>query len=227
MAGSTWRESFRRRLSSLVIAAAGEAVAIAIVLSGPREPVGFSLRLPLLALAVGGIAAAARWRKVIVLGRYELVVRTLARTRRIPWPAVASVRRRTSHITIRVRNGRGVSLRTGADTFYVADAIDAALAAMADPALEADAPAEADAPQARVMTRRRVAAAATAAGGAGEPAPVATPWLVLNGTTGVALLAAKGYESNPALMAGLLGFAGATCLVVLGGCLADWVRARG
>ena len=210
MARSTSRESLWRRLSGLAIAAGAEAVAIAIVVSGPRESLGFSMRLPLLVLAIGGIAVAARWRRLIVIRRDELVVRTLARTRRISWPAVAGVRPRTGRITIRERNGRAFTVRTGADAFDVADAIDAALAdARADLASRADLAVKAGMPQ------------------AGGPAPVATPWLVLNGTTGVALLAAKGYESNPALVASLLGFAGAACLVALGGCLADWVRARG
>ena len=234
---SIWRESLRRRLLGLIMAAGADAVAIAIVLSGPRESLGFSLRLPLLVLAIGGIAAAARWRRLIVIGRDELAVRTLARTRRIPWPAVASVRPRPSHITIRERNGRGFTFRTSADPFDVADAIDAALAtARADMAVRTDheaVPDAADVLQAGIATRSGLTARAgrsritAGAGRAGEPAPVATPWLVLSGTTGVALLAAKGYESNPALVASLLGFAAAACLVALGGCLADWARARG
>jgi hypothetical protein len=62
-----------------------------------------------------------------------------------------------------------------------------------------------------------------------EPVPVATPmaspWLVMNSTAGMAFLAAKGYQNHPTLVAGVLIFAGTTGLLALGVSLVQWLRA--
>jgi hypothetical protein len=57
-----------------------------------------------------------------------------------------------------------------------------------------------------------------------EPVPMATPWLVLNSSAGVAVLAAKGYENHPALIEGMLVAAGVICLFTIGLCLSQWLR---
>lgn len=147
MAVPTWRVPFQRRMFAPVLAVAAEAVAIAIVITGPRESLGFSLRLPLLVLAAGALLTAARWRRAIT-----------------PTP----------------------------------EEIEAALPRSPDISWYAGPP----------------------------PVPMATPWLVLNSSAGVAFLAAKGYENHPALVASLLGIAGLAGLVALGGCLLEWLRAR-
>ncbi|MGD0555149.1 MAG: hypothetical protein ABSA93_09245 [Streptosporangiaceae bacterium] len=54
--------------------------------------------------------------------------------------------------------------------------------------------------------------------------PMASPWLVLNATTGVMFLAAKGYESHPALIEGVLVFSGTVGLLALGAAVAQWLR---
>ena len=46
-----------------------------------------------------------------------------------------------------------------------------------------------------------------------RPVPMATPWLVLSATSVIALLTAKAYESDPPLIAGVLGGGAAFCLL--------------
>jgi hypothetical protein len=56
------------------------------------------------------------------------------------------------------------------------------------------------------------------------PVPMATPWLVLTVTVGVAAATLKAYETNPAVVAGVLGGSGAFCLMLSVACLFEWLR---
>lgn len=185
-------------MSALAIGVAAEAVAIAIAVTGPPESPGFSARLPLLVLAVAAVATAARWRRAITLMPGEIVARSLLRTRRIPLSSVASVRARATSLTLVEHNGATSTIRFCHSAPEVAEAIDAALLRSPAECWYAGPP----------------------------PVPMATPWLVLNSSAGVAFLAAKGYENHPALVTGLLGVAGLAGLVALGGCVVEWFRAQ-
>jgi hypothetical protein len=127
--------SLRRRMLTLAAAMVAEAIAIALVLTGPPESVAFDLRLPLLIGVVGAVVTAVQWR------------------------------RRVIHLPPEVEEP--VPLAT----------------------------------------------------------PMASPWLVMNSATGMAFLAAKGYENHPAMVAGVLIFAGTTGLLALGVSLVQWLRA--
>jgi hypothetical protein len=56
------------------------------------------------------------------------------------------------------------------------------------------------------------------------PVPMATPWLVLTVTLGIAAATLKAYETNPALVAGVLGGSGTFCLMLSVACLFEWLR---
>jgi hypothetical protein len=57
-----------------------------------------------------------------------------------------------------------------------------------------------------------------------RPVPMATPWLVLSVATGIAAATLKAYESNPPLVAGVLGGSGVFCLIASVACLYEWLR---
>jgi hypothetical protein len=144
--------------------AVAEAMAIAVVLTGPPESFWFDLRLPLLVLAIGALTIAPR---------------------RNPLSSVASARHRTGRPLPFCHNGVPYSLLT-TDSGLAAEAIEP------------------------------------------QPVQMATPWLVLNSTTGIAFLAAKGYENHPALVVGLIASAGVICAGIVcsatpGRCLFRWL----
>jgi len=56
------------------------------------------------------------------------------------------------------------------------------------------------------------------------PVPMATPWLVLTATTGIAAATLKAYENNPQLVAGVLSGSGAFCLMLSVAGLFQWLR---
>lgn len=175
-----WRPSARRRLaaSSLTLLAVG--LAVAVVATGPPEPVTYGMRLPLLVLAGGALANAAQWRRGVRITAEEVIVRSLVRVRRIPLPAVAAVETDGRRITIRTLSGRRAVIRavTGPSA---ADSLANAVVAAAGPA------------------------ACRAAGMRCAPVPVATPWLIMLSATGVGLLTAQGYAADPALVTAALG----------------------
>jgi hypothetical protein len=123
-----------RRLLAVVLTAAAEAAAIALVVSGPRESLAFDVRLPLLVVAVAAV------------------------------------------LTVTARRHGRIGLPTGWIT--------------SPP----------------------------------PPVPMATPWLILSGTAGIAILTVKAYEIDPAVIGGVLGGIGAFCLLVSGACLIQWLR---
>jgi hypothetical protein len=57
-----------------------------------------------------------------------------------------------------------------------------------------------------------------------RPVPMATPWLVLSATAVIALLTAKAYESDPQLIAGVLGGGATFCLLACCAVLIQWLR---
>ena len=183
---------------TLAIAIVAEAVAITSVVIGPDESLGFYLRLPLLVLTAGALVTASQWRRVIILTPDQLVARSLFRTRHFRLSSITRVRRRTTSLTLVEQDGWTSTIRTGACAEEVAEAIEASLTC---------SPADYWYP-------------------VPVSVPMATPWLVLNSSAGVAVLAAKGYENHPALIASLLGIAGLTALLTLGGCLLQWLRAQ-
>jgi hypothetical protein len=83
----TWRTPARRRWSCIAWSVLALLAAIAIEVTGPRRPVSFGMRLPLLVAVCGGLWCAARWRRRVVVTRAEVVVCTLLRSRRVPYGA--------------------------------------------------------------------------------------------------------------------------------------------
>jgi hypothetical protein len=80
----SWRTPSRQRLSCLAWTLLLLGGAVAMVATGPDEPVSFRLRLPLIVLTAGGTWCAARWRRRVTVTADEVIVQTLLRTRRIP-----------------------------------------------------------------------------------------------------------------------------------------------
>jgi hypothetical protein len=83
----SWRTPARQRLACLIWTLLGLGAAITVEAAGPDRPVAFCMRLPLLVLAAGGTWCAARWRRRVIVTADEVIVRTLVRTRRVPWAA--------------------------------------------------------------------------------------------------------------------------------------------
>jgi len=175
-----WRPSARRRVtvSALMLLAVG--LAIAVVATGPPEPVTYDMRLPLLVLAGGVLVNAAQWRRRVCVTPDEVVLRTPVRIRRIPLPAVARVETDGSRVTIRMLSGRKAVVRavTGPSA---ADDLANAIVTAAGPAacLAADTPS--------------------------PTVPIATPWLLMLSAVGAAFLAAEGFTADPALVTAALG----------------------
>lgn len=149
------------------------------------------MRLPLLVFAGGALASAVQWRRQVRVTADEVVLRTLAGTRRIPLASVARIETDDGRIMIHARSGRKAIARglTGPS----GDDLAAALVAAAGP------------------TAHR------AVGTPAAPVPLVTPWVLMLLTIGTALLAAEGYATHPALVVAALGAVTAAAGGALGG----------
>jgi hypothetical protein len=195
---TVWRPSARRRVTVLIVALLAGAAAVVVVVTGPPVPVTYDMRLPLLVLAGGALANAVQWRRQVRITPDEVVLRTLARIRRIPLTAVARVETGDGRITIRTLGG-GKAVVRGLSGLSAADELASAVVAAAGPA------------------------AHRAAGAPSAPVPVVTPWLLTLLTIGTALLAAEGYAAHPALVVAVLG----AVTAATGGALASsWLWER-
>lgn len=194
-----WRPSGRRRGTVLALTLAAVGLAIAVVATGPGEPVTYAMRLPLLVLAGGALVNAVQWRRGVRVTPDEVVLRTLVRIRRIPLPSVARVETDGSRVAIRVLSGRKAVVR-GVTGPSAADDLANGIVTAAGPAacLATDTPS--------------------------APVPMATPWLIMLSTIGVGLLAAKGFTIDPALVAASLGAGTAVACAALG---STWLPERG
>jgi hypothetical protein len=193
-----WRPSARRRVTVLTLTLQAVGIAIAVVVTGPTEPVTYAMRLPLLVLAGGALVNAAQWRRRLSITRVEVVLRTLVRVRRIPLSAVARVETDDTRVTIRTLNGRKVVVRAVTDPSTADDLADAVVTA-AGPA------------------------ACLAAGTPSAPVQMATPWLIMLSVFGAGLLAAEGYAADPALVTAALGAGTAVSCAALG---SEWLLRR-
>ncbi len=195
---ATWRPSARRRVTAAALTALAVGLAVAVVATGPPEPVTYLLRLPLLTLASGALANVVQWRRRVSVTPDEVVLRGLVRVRRIPVRAVARVEMDGGRVTLRTLSGRKAVARAVAGA-PAADEFAAAVVAAAGPG------------------------ARLADGPAATPAPVVTPWLVMLLAVAVALLSAEGFVADPALVTAALSAAGvASCAAVA--CLWFWDR---
>jgi hypothetical protein len=174
-----WRPSARRRVTVSAVTLLAVGLAIAVVATGPPEPVTYDLRLPLLVLAGGALVNAAQWRRRVCITPDEVVLRTPLRIRRIPLPAVARVETDGSRVTIRMLSGRKAVVRAVTGP-RAADDLANAVVTAAGPA------------------------ACLAADTRSAPVPIATPWLLMVSTIGAALLAAEGFAADPALVTAAL-----------------------
>ncbi len=174
-----WRPSVRRRVAVLALTLLAAGLAVAVVATGPPEPVSYDIRLPLLVLAGGALVNAAQLRRRVGITPEELVLRTLLRTRRIPLIAVASVETDGDRVTIRMLSGRKAVVRAVTGPSAAGDLANALVTA-AGPA------------------------ASLAAGPPSAPVLIATPWLIMLSAVGAALLAAEGYTAHPALVTAAL-----------------------
>ena len=176
----SWRPPARRRRTVAALTLLAVALAIAVVVTEPAGPVTYAMRLPLLVVAGGALVNAVQWRRRACITSDEVVLRTLIRTRRIPLRAVDRAETDDGRVTIRMLSGRKAVVRavTGPSA---ADEFVTALVTAAGPA-----------------ARRAVGAPAV-------PVPIATPWLIMTSTVGVAVLSAKGWAADPALVAAALG----------------------
>jgi len=186
-----WRPSARRRVTVSALTLLAVGLAIAVVATGPSEPVTYDMRLPLLVLAGGALVNATQWRRGVRLTADEVVLRTLVRVRRIPLPAVARVETDDSRVTIRTLSGRKVVVRAVTSP-PVADRLANAVVTAAGPA------------------------ACRGAGTPFAPVPIATPWLLMLSTVGVALLAAKGFAVDPVVVGTALGAGAVVSCALLG-----------
>jgi hypothetical protein len=183
-----WRPSARRRVAVLVLTLLAVGLAIAVVATGPPGPVSYDMRLPLLVLAGGALANAVQWRRRVCITPDEVVLRTLVRIRRIPLCTVARVETDGCRVTIRMLSGRKAVVRAVTDPSAGGDLAEAVVSAAG--------------PAARL-----------AVGTPSEPVPMATPWLIMLLTVGVALLTARGFVANPALVTTAVLGAGAVLSV--------------
>lgn len=167
-----WRPPAWRRVTVTALALLAAGLAIAVVASGPPEPVTYDIRLPLLALAGGALVTADQWRRSVSITADEVVMRTLVRVRRIPLTAVATVEAGDRRVTVRPRGGRKAVIRAAAS------------------------PAEADRIANAIVTAAGPAARRTAGRTCG-PVLIATPWVTMLSAVSVALLAAEGYVADP------------------------------
>lgn len=193
-----WKPPARRRIAVLVLTLLAVGLAIAVVATGPPRPLAYDMRLPLLVLAGGALVNAVQWRRRVSITPYEVVVRTLLRTRRIPLPAVARAETHGGRVTIYTLNGRKAVVRAITDPSAADDLANAVVGAAGPLAYVA-----VDVPSA--------------------PVPMATPWLMMLSTAGVALLTAKGFAADPALAAAALGAGTITCCMALG---SSWLQER-
>lgn len=76
----------------------------------------------------------------------------------------------------------------------------------------------------RGLLRTRRIPLSDGSGPASRPVPMATPWLILTGTAGVAALTIKGLTAQPELAGAALAVGAAVCCLSLGACL---LRERG
>jgi hypothetical protein len=188
-----WRPPARRRITVSALTLLAVGLAIAVVATGPPLPVTYDMRLPLLVLAGGALVNAVQWRRRVHITTDEVVLRTLIRTRRIPLLAVAAAETDGGRVTIRMLSGRKAVVRAVTDPSAAADFVDA------------------------LVTAARPAAC-RAVGAPSVSVPMATPWLIMPSTVGVAVLTAKGFATDPALVTAALG-AGTVTLC------AAWARA--
>lgn len=188
-----WRPPARRRVTALALTLLAVGLAVAVVATGPPGPVTYEMRLPLLTLAAGALVSAVQWRRRVCITPDEVVLRTLIRTRRIPLGAVARAETDSGRVTLRMLSGRKAVVRAVTDPSAADDFVTALVTA------------------ARPAGCRAVGAPAVSV-------PMATPWLIMPLTVGVAVLTAEGFAADPALVAAALG-AGTVALC------AAWVRA--
>jgi hypothetical protein len=193
-----WRPSARRRVTVSAVTLLAVGLAIAVVATGPPEPVTYDMRLPLLVLAGGALVNAAQWRRRVCITPDEVVLRTPVRIRRIPLPAVTRVETDGSRVTIRMLSGRKAVVRAVTGTTAADDLANAVVAA-AGPA------------------------ACLAVGTPSAPVTIATPWLLMLSTVGAALLAAEGFAADPALVTAALGAGTVVGCAALG---SSWLPAR-
>jgi hypothetical protein len=187
-----WRPSGRRRATVLTLTLLAVGLAVAVVATGPRVPVTYGMRLPLLVLAGGALMNAVQWRRRVCITPDEVVLRTLVRSRQVPLRAVARVETDGHRVTIRLLGGRKAVVR-----------------AVTGPAAADDL--------ANAVVTAAGPAACLAVGPPSEPVPMATPWLIMLLTVGVALLTAGGFVADPALVTAALGAATVVSFAALGG----------
>jgi Bacterial PH domain len=186
-----WRPSARRRVTVSALTLLAVGLAIAVVAAGPPEPVTYAMRLPLLVLAGGALVNATQWRRGVRITPDEVVLRTLVRVRRIPLPGVARVETDDSRVTIRTLSGRKVVVRALTSP-SAADHLAIAVVTAAGPA------------------------ACLGAGTPSAPVPIATPWLLMLATVGIALLAARGFAVDPVVVGTALSAGAAVSCALLG-----------
>jgi hypothetical protein len=197
-----WRPSAGRRVTVSALTLLAVGLAIAVVATGPPEPVTYDMRLPLLVLAGGALVNAAQWRRRVCITPDEVVLRTQVRIRRIPLPAVARVETDGSRVTIRTLTGRKVVVRAVTGPSAADD--------LANAVVNAAGPS-----------------ACLAAGTPSTPVPIATPWLLMLSTVGVALLAAEGFAADPELVTAALGAGTVVVCAALGSSWRPQRRERG
>jgi hypothetical protein len=176
----TWRTPARRRATVFALTLLAVALGIAVVGTEPPGPVTYDMRLPLLILAGGALVNTVQWRRRVCITRDEVVLRTLIRTRRIPLRAVDRAETDDGRVTIRMLSGRRAVVRAVTDPAAADDFVNALVTAAGPAAC------------------RVVAAPAV-------PVPMATPWLIMTSTVGVAVLTAEGFAADPALVTAVLG----------------------
>lgn len=195
---TVWRPSARRRVTVLVVALLAAVLAIVVVVTGPPVAVTFDMRLPLLVFAGGALANAVQWRRQVRITADEVVLRTLAGTRRISLTSVAGVETDDGRITIRTLSGRKAVVRGMTGPSLADDLADAVVSAAGPTAHRA-------------------------VGTPAEPVPLVTPWVLMLLTIGTASLAAEGYATHPALVVAALGAVTAAAGGALGG---SWLWER-
>jgi hypothetical protein len=193
-----WRPSARRRVTVLALTLSAVGLAIALVATGPPEPVTYDMRLPLLVLAGGALVNADQWRRRVCITTDEVVLRTLVRIRRIPLLAVARVETDDCRVTIHMLSGRKAVVRAVRDP-SAADDLANAIVTAAGPA------------------------ACRAVGKPSAPVLMATPWVTMLSAVSIASLTAEGYTADPALVIAALSAATAVGCAALG---SSWLWQR-